>query len=96
MELARRARMVYAIEADPAWTWVFVKHLIERKPANLTWIFGAAETVADFVRADIAIVYTRSDVEGMMALGARIATEVILGPLERRGPFVGPPAEEEA
>lgn len=76
-EMAAHARHVYAIEADPAWSWVFTKHLYERKPVNLTWIFGRAEDVADWLKADVAVIVTRSGHAAMQAAARRLAPVVI-------------------
>ena len=75
--MAQHAKSVIAIEADPAWSWAFTKHLYEYKPANLTWVFGTAESVADWLRADVVVIVTRSGHEAMNAVGQRIASEVI-------------------
>lgn len=77
LEMARIAASVVAIESDPAWSWVFTQALYRRKPPNLTWIFGTAESVADWVRADVAIICTRSGREEMRAVAKRMAKRVI-------------------
>ena len=76
-EMAKRAASVIAIESDPAWTWVFTKSLYRHKPPNLTWIFGAAESVADFIQADVAVICTRSGQEAMKTVAGRMAPKVI-------------------
>jgi D-arabinose 1-dehydrogenase-like Zn-dependent alcohol dehydrogenase len=81
LQMAKAARRVFAIEADPSWAWVFTEHLYALKPANLTYIFGAAAEVAGLLHADVAVVYTRSDVPQMLALAGQFAPEVIKGPL---------------
>lgn len=89
-ELARIARRVTAIEVDPAWTAVYLEHLYKHKPPNLTWVFGRAEEVALWLRADVAVVYTCSDIQGMKAIAGRMAPLVIHGPLtpfDARNPF---------
>lgn len=77
-ELARYAEHVFAIEADPAWSWAFTRHLYHAKPANLTWIFDRAENLAPVIKADVAIVVTGSDEEGLRTLASCFAPEVIL------------------
>lgn len=57
--LATVARKVYAIEVDPAWTSCFLAALYERKPPNLTFIFGRAED-APPICADVALFCTHS------------------------------------
>jgi len=81
---ARYCKEVFAIEADPAWSWVFARKLYAIKPHNLTWIFGNAESMIGKIQADIALVWTRSDTDGMVALGKQFAPEVILGPVGGR------------
>lgn len=77
---ARYSKEVFAFEADPAWSWVFARKLYTIKPPNLTWIFGNAESMVGKLRGDVALVWTRSDTDGMMAIARQFAPEVILGP----------------
>jgi len=77
MEMAEIADSVVAIESDPAWSWVFTHHLYRHKPPNLTWIFGAAESVADQIHGDIAVIFTRSGVNEMIEVAAKMAPRVI-------------------
>lgn len=77
IEMCRYSPKVIAIESDPAWSWVFTQHLYERKPANLTWVFGRAEEIAEWVRADVAVIATRSGREAMLQVAKRMAPEVI-------------------
>lgn len=94
LQIARYAKHVWAIEADPAWSWVFTNCLYELKPANLTWIFGRAQDLIGVIHADVAVVYTRSNVKGMGAIARQLAPEIIRGPLleynERYGEFLTP------
>lgn len=89
IQMAKFAKQVYAIEADPVWSWVFTQFLYGVKPPNLTFIFGAAQEMVGMIKADIAVVYTRSDIPGMLGLAGKFAPEVIHGPLcefaERHG-----------
>jgi tRNA G37 N-methylase Trm5 len=78
MEIAKIAKHVYAIEADPAWTWLFTKHLYKNKPANLTWIFGNAQDMIGKINADTAIIFTHSDLGGLKKLGLCFAPKSIL------------------
>lgn len=81
IQIARYAKRVWAIEADPAWSWVFTNCLYAVKPTNLTWIFGNARDFIGVLRPDVAVVYTRSDVKGMGAIAAQMAPFVVRGPL---------------
>ncbi len=80
LEMAKFAKQVYAIEVDPSWSAVFTEHLYEIKPPNLTWIFGKAQTVAPFLRGDVAVVFTRSDRKGMEAIARQMCPTLIAGP----------------
>ena len=78
IEIAKVAKHVYAIEADPAWTWLFTKYLYQNKPANLTWIFGNAQDMVDKINADTTIIFTHSDLKGLQKLGLSFAPKSIL------------------
>ena len=81
IEMAKIAKQVYAIEVDPAWSWVFTHSLYSHKPPNLTWIFGKAETVIPWLKGEVAIVFTRSGRDEMRALAEQLAPKVIMRPL---------------
>lgn len=74
--LATVASRVYAIESDPNWTSCFLAVLYSQKPANLTFIFGAAEQ-APPIYADVALFCTHSGHSAMYSAGARFAPRVI-------------------
>lgn len=76
MYIAEDARRLYAIELDPAWSSVFVWRLYERKPPNLTFIFGKAEE-APPIAADVAYFCTHSGRDSMYKAAARFAPEII-------------------
>ncbi len=78
IELAKIAKHVYAIEADPAWSWLFTKHLYQNKPTNLTWIFGNAEDMIGKIEADTVIIFTHSDLNRLQELGLSFAPKSIL------------------
>ena len=78
IEMAKIAKHVFAIEADPAFAWVFCEELYKTKPDNLTWIFDKAENLVDVVRADVAVVVTGSDEVALRELAGRFAPEVHL------------------
>lgn len=82
IEMARIARSVFAIEVDPAWSWVFTHSLYKHKPPNLTWIFGTAESVADWLNGDVAVVVTRSGIEKMREIAYRMAPKVLMPELD--------------
>lgn len=80
IELAKHAKSVVGIEANPSWSWVFTQYLYAIKPDNLTWVFGTAESVASFLHGDVAVVYTRSGIEQMTHVALEMCPEIILGP----------------
>lgn len=77
IEMAKIAESVIAIEADPAWSWIFTRCLYRHKPTNLTWIFGTAESIAEYIRADVAVIIGRSGIEELKQIAHRMAPEVI-------------------
>lgn len=79
LESAKYAKEVFAIEADPAWTWVFIKYLYREKPPNLTWIFGVAEAMINRIYGDVCFVFTHSAQEQMMELAKNFAPKTING-----------------
>ena len=76
IEMCRYAKKVFAIEADPAWSWIFTKSLYAHKPKNLTWIFGSADELVNLIFADVAVIVTRSGKKEMEAIGKKFADEV--------------------
>ncbi len=78
IEMAKRAKAVYAIEASPEWSWVFTEALYKEKPVNLTWIFGAAQQVTEFLRADVVVICTRSGIDDMKGLAEKMSPKVIM------------------
>ena len=84
IEMAKVAKQVFAIEVDPAWTWIFTHSLYAHKPSNLTWIFGLAETMIPFLHGDVAVVFTRSGIKEMKAIAEKLAPRVIM-PLQEGG-----------
>lgn len=77
-EMAKIARHVYAIEIDPAWTYLYTRYVYKAKRPNLTWIMDRAENLVGIIKADVAIVVTGSDEEALRALAGRFASEVFL------------------
>jgi tRNA G37 N-methylase Trm5 len=82
IEMAKRAASLIAIEVDPAWSWVFTHSLYKHKPTNLTWVFGDARAVSAWIQADVVVIFTRSGIEEMRAIGEQMAPRVIL-PLQQ-------------
>lgn len=78
IEMAKIAKSVFAIEVDPAWSWTFTHSLYRHKPKNLTWVFGTAESVADWLNGDVAVICTRSGVEQMRDIAYRMAPKVLM------------------
>jgi predicted RNA methylase len=77
MHMAKVANRVYCIEANPVWSFTFVQTLLDRKPKNASFLFGAADEFVGCIKAEVAIVCTHSDLQGMMLVGRQFAPEVI-------------------
>lgn len=75
--MGRHAKAVYAIEADPAWSWTFTRYLYSEKPANVSWLFGTAEQFKGMIRADVAVFCARSGKESMRRAAEMFAPTVI-------------------
>jgi hypothetical protein len=71
------ARRVYCIEANPMWSMTSAGLLLRTKPKNVSFLFGAADQFIGFIRADVGVVCTHSDVSGMMELAGQFAPETI-------------------
>ena len=84
IEMAKIAKSVIAIEVDPAWSWIFTHSLYRHKPPNLTWIFGDAGQMTDYIKGDIVVIMTRSGIKKMTEIGYKMAPKVIL-PLQYSG-----------
>lgn len=77
MHMGHHAKRVYCIEANPMWSWTFAQCLLDQKPKNVSFLFGAADEFLDVVKADVAIYCTHSDVKGMGLVAAQFAPVVI-------------------
>lgn len=75
--MSLRAKRVYCIEANPLWASSFILTLLESKPKNVSYLFGAADEFAGLIRADVAIFATHSGVESMRKAAAMFAPVVI-------------------
>jgi len=71
------AKRVYAIEAEPAWSWAFVCHLYKAKPKNVSFLFGAADEFSPLIRGDVALFCTHSGRPAMARAAAMFAPAVI-------------------
>jgi predicted RNA methylase len=71
------ARRVYCIEAKPMWAMVFTEIFLGMKPKHVSYIFGAADEFVGCIKADVAVICTHSDIEGLKLAGRQLATEVI-------------------
>ena len=75
--LGMYARRVYCIEANPAWAWTFIQCLYERKPKNVSYLFGSADEFIGRIKGNVAIFCTHSGVEDMHRVGLRFADTAI-------------------
>ncbi|RTM14421.1 MAG: hypothetical protein E6R08_02455 [Nevskiaceae bacterium] len=71
------ARRVYCIEANPTWAMVFTQLMFDLKQKHVSYIFGAADEFVGCIKADVAVICTHSDVEGLKLTGRQLASEVI-------------------
>ena len=71
------AKRVHCIEANPMWSWIFAGLLLEKKPKNVSFLFGAADEFLGAIRGDVAIYCSHSDVTGIGLVAAQFAPEVI-------------------
>lgn len=71
------AERIYCIEAEPVWAWTYVRCLYDRKPSNVSYLFGAAQQFEGMLRGNVALFCTHSDAVGMRELAGRFAPEVI-------------------
>jgi hypothetical protein len=77
LHLGTVARRVWCIEANPVWASSFIAVLMQAKPANVSYLFGAADEFAGTIRADIALFCSHSGIASMTATAARFAPVVI-------------------
>lgn len=71
------AKRVFCIEANPVWSDTFVKLLLEKKPPNVSYLFGTAAEFAGVFTADVALFATHSGVSAMKEAGHLFAPQVI-------------------
>jgi hypothetical protein len=77
LHLGHIAKRVYCIEANPIWSWLFAGVLLEAKPKNVSFLFGAADEFVGSIKGDVALFCTHSDVQGMGLVAAQFAPTVI-------------------
>lgn len=71
------AKRLYCIEANPMWSWVFAGRLLNKKPKNVSYLFGAADEFLGTIKVGVAVYCTHSDVRGMGLFTAQFAPVVI-------------------
>lgn len=59
------------------WSWTFAQVLLEKKPKNVSFLFGAADEFLGTIKGDVAIYLTHSDVKGIGLVAAQFAPVVI-------------------
>lgn len=77
LHMGHIAKRVYCIEANPMWSWCFASVLLQSKPKNVSFLFGAADEFVGAIKADVAVFCTHSDVTGMGLVAAQFAPVVI-------------------
>lgn len=98
LHLARIARRVYCIEANPLWSLSFVELLMKAKPANASFLFGAADEFVGTISGEVALFCTHSGVGPMTSVAKKLAPEVIdvYGELVAANPSAFDPFAREA
>lgn len=71
------AKRVFCIEANPMWSAAFTWALIEGKPKNVSFLFGAADEFLPMIQGDVAVFCTHSGVKDMTQVAALFAPTVI-------------------
>lgn len=71
------AKRVYCIEANPMWSWTFAKILLDKKPRNVSYLFGQADEFLGQINGDVAVFATHSDLQGMRLVAEQFAPSVI-------------------
>jgi hypothetical protein len=77
LAMASVARRVYCIEANPTWAAAWTQIMVEKKPKNMNYLFGAADEFVGCIRGDVAVICTHSDVQGLKLVGGQFAPEVV-------------------
>lgn len=77
LHMARIAKRVYCIEANPLWSLSFVELLMAAKPANASFLFGAADEFVGTISGDVALFCTHSGVAPMSTIAKKFAPHVI-------------------
>ena len=77
LHMGHVAKRVYCIEASPLWASSFVAALLEQKPRNVSYLFGAADEFLGAIKGEVAIYCTHSDVRGMRLVAQQFAPVVI-------------------
>jgi hypothetical protein len=47
--------------------------MLERKPRNMSYICGSADELVGYIRTDVAVICTHSDVSGMKLIAQQFA-----------------------
>ena len=77
LHMGHIAKRVFCIEANPMWSAAFTWALIEKKPKNVSFLFGAATEFWPMVQGDVAVFCTHSGVNDMARVAAMFAPMVI-------------------
>lgn len=71
------AKRVFCIEANPVWGTAFVLDLLRDKPANVSFLLGAADEFAGAIHGDVALFCAHIGVASLASIAARFAPVVI-------------------
>jgi tRNA1(Val) A37 N6-methylase TrmN6 len=77
LAMASVAKRVFCIEANPVWAASWTQIMVEKKPKNMSYLFGAADEFVGVIRGDVAVVCTHSDVAALKLVAQQFAPKVI-------------------
>jgi hypothetical protein len=77
LAMASVAKRVFCIEANPIWAAAWTQILLEKKPRNLNYLFGAADEFVGCIRGEVAVVCTHSDVQNLKLVAQQFGPKVI-------------------
>ena len=77
LAMASVAKRVYCIEANPMWASAWTQIMLEKKPKNMSYLFGAAGEFVGGIRGDVAVVCTHSDVAALKLVAQQFAPKAI-------------------
>lgn len=77
LHMGHIAKRVFCIEANPMWSAAFTWALIEQKPKNVSFLFGAADEFLPMIQGDVALFCTHSGIKDMTLVAGQFAPTII-------------------